>query len=486
MRSPISRTTFTVLLALAGSALLSPAAHANVPPPVTKTNTIRVPSLGNSADGTLTTKLTYSGTTATASASTGNTVGLGKGYLFKLTTCVAYHLYASAPVSSCADRLVDTSAAGATVSAPSITLSNQPRPSGAVVWGYFTAYTQVTYQSAGSWPLVAHSWPDAGLQAAGLAVAAQNATTATLPPNQPVAVDGAYNGQINSGQTDSLCFDAPMAPDGSPLPAGVSTSHLAFAGAPAYYEVGLPTASFAGQAPRGVMLVVHGGGWSINGVGAVQASRGEADRWRARGFETVTLTYRGCAQAFNDTAWFYDHARTWFGATAKICATGASAGGHLALMLAARRPDVYCVVSEAGPTDLQTIQTQQAYDTTTGTLAQTNGGRWVHNLGAAAFGAENLQAFSPATAATLSLKSTRVLQGISATDAIIPWAQATELRDAMLTADLTAYVDSDQLATGTLAFVHGYASQAALDDFYAREVLLVAPITSPTVALEKR
>ena len=32
-------------------------------------------------------------------------------------------------------------------------------------------------------------------------------------------------------------------------------------GAPAYYEVGLPTGAYAGQAPRGAMLVIHGGGW---------------------------------------------------------------------------------------------------------------------------------------------------------------------------------------------------------------------------------
>ena len=351
-------------------AVLAPVAHANIPPSVTKVNTIRVPASGNAANGKLTTKLTYQTATASAAASTGNTIALARGQVFTLTTCVAYHLQGTAPVSSCADRTVDTRSNWWTVStsAPSVTLSGQPRPAGAA-WGYFKAYTHVLQQTGSTWALYAHSWPDAGLQGAGIPVAALNATAATLPPNSTVTLqDVAYNGQISSGQADSICRPQPMAPNGTALPAGVVSSHPGFAGAPAYYEVGLPTGAYAGQAPRGAMLVIHGGGWVTNGTGAVQASRAEADRWRARGFETVNLTYRGCGLSFTDAAWFYDKARARFGAAAKICATGISAGGHLALQLAATRPDVYCVDSIAGPTDLRTIQSQLAYDAATGTL----------------------------------------------------------------------------------------------------------------------
>ena len=301
---------------------------------MTKTNTMRLPAYGNVPDGTLTTKLTYQHATASAAASTGNTIGLGKGAVFTLTTCVAYHLQGAAPVSSCADRIVDTRANAATIYtyAPSVTLSGQPRPTGSAAWGYFTAYSHILMQYNGATSFAGHTWPDDGLQGAGLPVAAQAATAATLPPNQTVTLhDLAYNGQINSGQADSICRPQPMAANGTALPPGVVSSHPGFAGAPAYYEVGLPTGAYAGQAPRGAMLVIHGGGWVTTGTGAVQASRAEADRWRARGFETVNFTYRGCGLSIADATWFYDKARARFGASAKICATGISAGGHLAL-----------------------------------------------------------------------------------------------------------------------------------------------------------
>lgn len=68
----------------------------------------------------------------------------------------------------------------------------------------------------------------------------------------------------------------------------------------------------------------------------------------------------------------------------------------------------------------------------------------------------------------------------------MPWEQATTLRDALLAADPGAYVDSDQLAFGSVPFVHAGVTQVALEEFHAREEQLVALITSPTVALDGR
>jgi acetyl esterase/lipase len=477
----------TVALAVLGLAVVTSCATANIPAPVTKTNTVRVPALGNLADGTLSTTVSYSTTTASATASTGNTIGLGRGFYFRLRTCVAYHLYGKVPVSNCAERTVDTRASTTTVYtfAPSVTLFLQPRPT-TQPWSYFTSYTEVLYLSANTWLLSAHSWPDNELQGAGIAVAAQGQTSATLPANGPVAIDGPFTGAINSGEADSICTAQPVPADGSALPAGVRSTHAAFVGSPTYYEVGLPTGAYAGQAPRGVMLVLHGGGWSVTGPGAVQRLRLDADRWRARGFETVNLTYRACAQSAGDVLWFYDRARTWFGAGAKICAHGISAGGHLSLLIGAYRPDLYCAVSQAGPTDLTRIQDQGVYNPATGLYDSTVGSRLVHNLGAAAFGEENLAPYSPAVQAAGALKNTRVLQGFSGDDPLVPFRQALDLGEAMTTANPAAYVDNLQLAIGTIPFAHGLVTQPALDDFHARERRLVAPITAPTVPLDRR
>ena len=169
------------------------------------------------------------------------------------------------------------------------------------------------------------------------------------------------------------------------------------------------------------MLVIHGGGWTITSVGAVQAMRPDANRWRARGWETVNFSYRPCGQSAADALWFHDRTRAWFGAGAKLCTLGLLSGGHLALLIGAQRPNVYCAISEAGPTDLRTIQGEGAYDPASGLHNDTVGGRWVHNLAAAAFGEENLASYSPAAQASPTLKSTRVLQGFSADDAKVPY-----------------------------------------------------------------
>ena len=110
----------------------------------------------------------------------------------------------------------------------------------------------------------------------------------------------------------------------------------------------------------------------------------------------------------------------------------------------------------------------------------------MHNLGAAAFGEENLASYSPAQQARTTLNRTRVLQAFAADDSIVPYRQATNLAGALRAANPTAYVDNVQLAKGTIPFGHGRVTQAAFDDFRARERRLVAPITTPTVALDKR
>ncbi|MGH2941899.1 MAG: alpha/beta hydrolase family protein [Solirubrobacteraceae bacterium] len=471
-----------MLASLALAVVGAPVAAANVPAPVITTNTVR-DQPGGTANGLLTTTVTYTDTAATAAAATiPNAIALRPGVVFRLRTCVAYHLNAAAPESRCAERSVDTRANTATVSrnAPSVTLAGRPRPT-TQPWGYFTSYTEVSHVANGAWAYDAHSWPSSGLQGAGTAVAPQEQDVGTLPPNGSVTLD-TFDTAINSGQADSICTPAVWPPNGSPLPAGVTTSHVAYAGAPGYYEIGTPTGAFAGQQPRGIMLVIHGGGWASVGVGAVQSMRPDADRWRARGWTTVNITYRGCGRTVADVLWFYDRTRAAIGAAPRICALGTSAGGNLALLIGANRPDLYCAVSQAGPTDLRTIQSELAYDPATGGYTQTLGGRYVHNLGAAAFGEENLASFSPAALAS-GLSGTRVLQGFSADDTLVPYQQTADLADAMRAANLAAYVDRMQLAFGTIPFGHGRVTRAAQREFFAREEGLVGPVSGPPLTL---
>jgi hypothetical protein len=118
------------------------------------------------------------------------------------------------------------------------------------------------------------------------------------------------------------------------------------------------------------------------------------------------------------------------------------------------------------------------FNPATGLYDSVSGSRLVHNLGAAAFGEENLPSYDPATLVSDTLRNTRVLQAFSADDPLVPFQQTVDLGEAMSAANPAAYVDNVQLAIGTIPFGHGLVTQAALDDFYAREERLVAAVTA--------
>jgi len=126
---------------------------------------------------------------------------------------------------------------------------------------------------------------------------------------------------------------------------------LLCAAAPAYAD---PYSETSGPADApAAMIVVHGGGWVWTGAPIVQATRVFAQRYADR-MLTLNVDYRpGGPQGLEDVLGFYDRLRAQRGPDFPICLSGESAGGQLAVMVAARRPDVACVVNEAGPVDLR-------------------------------------------------------------------------------------------------------------------------------------
>jgi dipeptidyl aminopeptidase/acylaminoacyl peptidase len=103
--------------------------------------------------------------------------------------------------------------------------------------------------------------------------------------------------------------------------------------------------------PRGIVLVIHGGAWLDVGRDAVASMRGDARRLTRRGWITVRIDHRPLHRAYGDVQRQYDALRRRHPRT-RICVHGASSGGHLALMLAARRPSVDCVIAVGAPSDL--------------------------------------------------------------------------------------------------------------------------------------
>jgi dipeptidyl aminopeptidase/acylaminoacyl peptidase len=108
------------------------------------------------------------------------------------------------------------------------------------------------------------------------------------------------------------------------------------------------------SSPKGFVLVIHGGGWIFTGPAAL-AQEAPAVRWLTEmGWGVYNVDYRPGWLSVVDVVAAYDHLARRY-PEAPMCALGQSAGGQLAMLLAASRPSLRCVISEAGVTDLATI-----------------------------------------------------------------------------------------------------------------------------------
>ncbi len=109
------------------------------------------------------------------------------------------------------------------------------------------------------------------------------------------------------------------------------------------------------EKPRAVVIMLHGGSWfgRVPNQQDSMVTRSERMSAKARVI-TMNIDYDSGVGSFANTATAYDVARQKF-PNLPICLFGSSAGGNIALIVATQRP-VDCVISEAGPTDLNTTE----------------------------------------------------------------------------------------------------------------------------------
>lgn len=235
--------------------------------------------------------------------------------------------------------------------------------------------------------------------------------------------------------------------------AGSAHAHpLSFEGAPAFVETTGPSDHGA------VVITVHGGAWISVGPEAAATQRPEASTWAERGWTAVNVSYRAGRRALGDVLWFYDRVRRHVGRRTPVCLSGASAGGHLALMTAVRRAGVTCVVARGAPTNLTTIGRQRAWGADG---AQAAGPAMTRRWAIQAFGRRGLRAMSPALHG--GRIRARVLYAIGDRDPYVPWDQALELASAMPRADVF------RLSWGSQGWVHTSVSPAAVRRFRRAE-----------------
>lgn len=460
------RTQRVVVLATICLAWSATPAAAALPALATIRNVV-LPDAGGGPLTTMSFATDFTDATATGTARAISLRLIG-GERYRLRTCVWAKAPQRAPQSHCESTQVAPNLLGsllAATAAPTATLT-VPRPAAGEASATIAGVVVVDELHDGLWVPYASSWPAGGLSAAGVAVPAVGEAAGSVLGGQGIALPGVRQGGIDTLAQDSICVgtDVPVT-----APSRGSSTALGTLAAP--YEVEEP----ARPQPVGIMILLHGGTWMAHGAGALNSMRDAGARWRARGWRTVNGDYRPCGQSADDALALFDRVRATYGDVRPICIDGQSAGGHLAMVIASRRPQVSCVVSEAGVADLTALAGESAYrgpasDTQLVPIA-------LVNAVVAAFGADRLAQYSP----TASGMTARVLFGIPADDSFVPWSQATDFAKAQASRDASAYVDVQRLDGDDVDWGHGRASTAAIAGFHAREERLTAPLISGAV-----
>lgn len=115
------------------------------------------------------------------------------------------------------------------------------------------------------------------------------------------------------------------------------------------HEIKGPT---GGGPSKGTVILFHPGGWGFIGQEYLATMEPQAQRWRDRGFTTLNTTYAGAGASEADAIDMFDAVNKSRMGRKPTITTGASAGGQLSLMVAAKRPKLDLAISQGGPLDL--------------------------------------------------------------------------------------------------------------------------------------
>jgi acetyl esterase/lipase len=214
-------------------------------------------------------------------------------------------------------------------------------------------------------------------------------------------------------------------------------------------------ASYPATPPKGVVLLIHGGGWLYTGPSEVQSLAPQVAQFLADGWATVNTDYSPLVGSLPDVVAVYDAIRRSVGPAFPICVYGQSAGGSLALLVAEQRP-VSCVIDAAGPTDL-------------GALENSAADYFVDLLEAA--GVANV-AWSPVMQAAQRLTAPTLAEYASY-DWLVPLSQGQELRQ-----NDPSHVELLTLAPGNQTFVHSAVNPGDLGFVHAQENALLAAVAA--------
>lgn len=265
------------------------------------------------------------------------------------------------------------------------------------------------------------------------------------------------------------------------------------ASGPCFDELSFPTA-FPAQPLHGMIFLIASGGWQSTQpylVAPDNIYRQASDRWLSRGYAVAMVEHSDAydaipntatgSQAVDDVLQWYDVYRSFwdglagYGPNFPICASGFSSGGHMSLMLAAKRPSLDCVVVEAPPSRINYTPHRDGSPAHAPALQQD-----VQYLADRAF--SGTQGVSPAAGwSPLSLRAQitmPVLIGHANNDKLVLVGQ-TKTFCVSSGAFHCQAVYLPGSTVGPVDFTHANVNDAALANFRATEVSFVCSVVSP-------
>ncbi len=264
------------------------------------------------------------------------------------------------------------------------------------------------------------------------------------------------------------------------------------AAGPCADELSFPT-TFPAKPLHGMIFLIASGGWQSQQpylVAPDNIYRQASNRWLSRGYAVAMVEHSDAYDVTPNTAtgptgvdnvlqWYDIYRAFWdglegYGPNFPICASGFSSGGHMALMLGAKRPSLDCIVVEAPPSRINYTPKRDGSPTHAPALQQD-----VQYLADRAF--SGTQGVSPAPSwSPLTLRqqiTMPVLVGHANNDKLVLVGQtktfcvssgAFHCQAVYLTASKVGPVD----------FTHANVNDAALANFRATEQTFVCSIVS--------
>ena len=305
------------------------------------------------------------------------------------------------------------------------------------------------------------------------------------PPDRPRLYDGlaAQPGAVTGHDLQTLRSSMRRGlPSDSGKPRSSTSratrARAAATGATTAFRITPPQGRYRGRKPKGMIVIVHGGGWYgggpanrtgyslTTGIAYLDSVAVAEQRWNRRGYQTLNVDYHSGYSSRSDVARLVREAHR-ARPDLRVCFYGESAGANLSLLVAgsaSMRKYVACVVGAAGPADLP-ILPDVPDDPSVHLCDFSASATYVRCLTEGWFGSAYLKNWSPADRP----HARRIFAAEARNDEIVPPSQGASLRRKIGRKCVTHVVLGTPSGSDEVEFLHGTTTRSEMRRYFKAE-----------------